>query len=121
MTDIPEENLDKDYQELIEIAMQILIFSGNAKNHFVEAMNYLSDKDYKRAEDEILLAKEEVKNGHKVQTETIQKESMGESIRYSTLFTHAQDTLMTTQSECLIGENLIKLFKSYEEGGEGDK
>ena len=38
-------------------------------------------------------------------------EASGNQIRYSTLFCHAQDTLMTAQSEILIGEHMIRLFK----------
>ena len=48
-----------------------------------------------------------------LQTDTLQLEASGEQIRYSTLFCHAQDTLMTAQSEILIGEHLVRLFENF--------
>ena len=50
---------------------------------------------------------------HGLQTDTLQLEASGEQIRYSTLFCHAQDTLMTAQSEILIGEHLVRLFEAF--------
>ncbi|EMG27256.1 putative phosphotransferase system enzyme IIA [Listeria fleischmannii subsp. fleischmannii LU2006-1] len=85
------------------------------ENFFVRALSELEKKKFDEAKEKIQKAKEEVVIAHGLQTETLQKEASGEQVRYSTLFCHAQDTLMTAQSEILIGEHLVKLFESLTE------
>ncbi|EIA20628.1 PTS system transporter subunit IIA [Listeria fleischmannii 1991] len=101
--------------ELNTLSMNILVHAGNAREFFVRALSELEKKKFDEAKEKIQKAKEEVVIAHGLQTETLQKEASGEQVRYSTLFCHAQDTLMTAQSEILIGEHLVKLFESLTE------
>lgn len=52
---------------------------------------------------------------NELMNDTLQMEASGNQIRYSTLFCHAQDTLMTAQSEILIGEHMVRLFQNLAE------
>jgi PTS system cellobiose-specific IIA component len=108
MDDAMEEN-----DRLNQLSMNILIHAGNARDFLVKALESLEKEDFEKATAEITEARQEVVIAHGLQTDTLQLEASGEQIRYSTLFCHAQDTLMTAQSEILIGEHLIKLFKKY--------
>ncbi|MBP1046289.1 PTS lactose/cellobiose transporter subunit IIA [Enterococcus sp. BWM-S5] len=109
--------MEKDYIEendqLNQLSMNILVHAGNARDHLVHALEKLEAVDFELAKTEISEARREVVIAHGLQTDTLQLEASGEQIRYSTLFCHAQDTLMTAQSEILIGEHLIKLFEKF--------
>lgn len=109
--------MEKDYIEendqLNQLSMNILVHAGNARDHLVQALEKLEAADFELAKIEIREARREVVVAHGLQTDTLQLEASGEQIRYSTLFCHAQDTLMTAQSEILIGEHLIKLFEKF--------
>lgn len=106
--DYVEEN-----DQLNELSMNILVHAGNARENLVQSLALLETADFDGAQTKATQAHQEIVIAHGLQTETLQLEAEGEQIRYSTLFCHAQDTLMTAQSEILIGEHLIKLFKKF--------
>lgn len=62
----------------------------------------------------IIIGRKQISSATK-KTDTLQMEASGNQIRYSTLFCHAQDTLMTAQSEILIGEHMVRLFQNLAE------
>ena len=101
----------EENEQLNQLSMNILIHAGNARDHLVQALEKLEETSYEQAQKELIEARKEVVLAHGIQTDTLQLEASGEQIRYSTLFCHAQDTLMTAQSEILIGEHLVKLLK----------
>lgn len=102
-------------EEIVQAAMTIIIHAGDARNCVKEALDFISLQDFKKAEEKIEEAHEEIKIAHKTQTDMIQGEAQGEGIGYSLLFTHAQDTLMTINSELNIARQLLKVFKSFDE------
>ncbi|MFT9373661.1 PTS lactose/cellobiose transporter subunit IIA [Liquorilactobacillus hordei] len=102
-----------DEDKLNELSMNILVHAGNARSFMVQGLQIIeTENNYDEAEKLIAQAHKEIVVAHGLQTETLQKEAMGKSIRYSVLFCHAQDTLMTAQSEVLIAKHLIKLCES---------
>ena len=103
----------EDNDQLNQLSMNILIHAGNAREQLVQSLESLESMDFAKAKAAVREARREVVVAHGLQTETLQLEASGEQIRYSTLFCHAQDTLMTAQSEILIGEHLIKLFEKF--------
>lgn len=113
-----EQQVEMD--ALNELSMQILVHAGDARNYMVKGLVALEKKNFTESEELINQAHEEIIIAHGLQTSTLQKEAEGEPIRYSTLFCHAQDTLMTAQSEVLIAKRLISLFNTFsqKEGGE---
>lgn len=112
LKDQQETELNEDLDELTQVSMNILIHSGNARDHLVKALMSIESENFSEAELCIKQAREDIVTAHGMQTSTLQKEASGEQIRYSTLFAHAQDTMMTAQSEILIGEHLIKIVKN---------
>ncbi|WMJ89233.1 PTS lactose/cellobiose transporter subunit IIA [Anaerocolumna sp. MB42-C2] len=103
----------KDDNVLIPVAMQIIIFAGNARTKTNQALDYLKTKDFSKAKEYITEARQEIINAHKEQTDIIQKEAAGESYETCLLFTHAQDTLMTIMSEVNLAEKMIELFEIF--------
>ena len=57
------------------------------------------------------MAKKEIAEAHRAQTEIIQNEARGIRYEYSMLFNHAQDTLMTINSEIELTADLILTFE----------
>lgn len=103
----------EENDQLNQLSMNILVHAGNARDHLVRSLESLEKMDFESAKTEVQAARKEVVVAHGLQTDTLQLEASGEQIRYSTLFCHAQDTLMTAQSEILIGEHLVRLFETF--------
>ncbi|SDZ65892.1 PTS system, cellobiose-specific IIA component [Evansella caseinilytica] len=97
-----------------ENAMQIILYSGNARVHCMDALKAIENGHFEKANEEMKLANEEIVKAHKVQTDTISEEAQGKAGEYSVLFAHAQDTLMTVYSEMNITKRMIKIFEVYE-------
>lgn len=103
----------EENDQLNQLSMNILVHAGNARDHLVQSLENLEEMNFEKAQSEVKAARKEVVIAHGLQTDTLQLEASGEQIRYSTLFCHAQDTLMTAQSEILIGEHLVRLFEKF--------
>lgn len=107
-----------EQNELINVAMQIILHAGNARNSATEALVAAETFDFAQAEEKMKEAEISITEAHKVQTGIIQNEAGGHSYSYSLLFTHAQDTLMTINSELRLTKemiNVIKLVQNYME------
>lgn len=103
-----------EYEKLVNAAMSIIINAGDARLHVTEALNAISENHYEVATEKLKQAQEKITAAHKIQTDIIQGEARGEELEYSFLFSHAQDTLMTINSELNLAKQLCKVFKSFE-------
>ena len=102
-------------EEVINVAMQVLLAAGDARNDAKEALEAAMDSDYELADKKIIDANKNIEKAHLYQTKAIQEEASGNGIAYSTLFTHAQDTMMTIYSEIHLAEINIKMYKKLDE------
>lgn len=98
----------------VQAAMSIILHAGDARVLCKEALDAIADFDIEKAKAKIKDAQKEITEAHKVQTDAIQGETRGEETKYSLLFAHAQDTLMTIYSEINIAKQLIKIFTSLD-------
>lgn len=101
--------------QLIEISMRIILNAGDARVKINEVLNNIAESDFDQAEDLLTEAKKIISKAHAEQTNTIQGEARGESIKFSLLFAHAQDTLMTVMSELNTAKRFIAVMKKYDE------
>ena len=97
-----------------EIVLKIIINAGNAKSMLYEALDYAKENDFKKADELIENANEEILKAHKVQTELIQKEAGGDKSDISILLIHSQDHLMTCMSERNLIKEMIMLRKEIQ-------
>ncbi|MGO1041967.1 PTS lactose/cellobiose transporter subunit IIA [Clostridioides difficile] len=109
---IEEQVID---EELIEVAMQIILRAGEARTEIKQALSDLEKFDYKNANMKLAKAKEFMTEAHRAQTNIIQGEAGGEKREHSLLFAHAQDTLMTIFSELNIAMSLVGIVESIED------
>lgn len=102
-------------ERVINLAMEIILHAGDARNHAIEAMSAHLNGDMLKAKELLHEAKNCVKKAHLVQTEVIQDEARGNKIDICLLFIHAQDTLMTIASEVNMMEQMILMYNKLEE------
>lgn len=100
--------------ELITVAMEIILKSGDSRIKIYEALKCAKSFDFKSAYSLIDQAKEDITLAHKAQTNLIQEEAGGKSYKPSLLFTHAQDTLMTIHSELRLAIEMIDILEIIE-------
>lgn len=104
----------KDDDKVVQVAMQIVISAGDARNAAGKALDCVSEFDFEGAKEHMKEAKSHISEAHNAQTEMIQAEIAGtETIQPSLLFNHAQDTLMTVMSEIQLSEKMIQVFESF--------
>lgn len=97
--------------ELVEVAMQIILNAGDARNEVGKALDLVKEENFEKAKENIICAKEFIRLAHVAQTEVIQNEASGKEYKPCMLFTHAQDTLMTINSEVILAEKLVDMFE----------
>ena len=108
MNEFSEEN------ELVSVSMNIILHSGDARLDADLALNLVKEGDFEGAKAKLKEANENIRLAHASQTEIIQNECRGKSYDPCLLFTHAQDTLMTINSELKLVAHLIELFEVFD-------
>ena len=108
MSEFAEEN------ELISVAMQIILHAGDARVRVTDALQEAKKFDFDKADALLEEAEKAFVLAHKAQTEIIQNEASGEHYEFSLLFAHAQDTLMTIHSELRMGKEMVDILKLIE-------
>ena len=102
-------------EQLNSAAMQIILHAGDCRNLLNEAINdLLDDKSEEEVKDKITQAKKEITKAHVIQTDMIQSSINEEEQQTTLLFTHAQDTLMTINSEVNLVQSMIRLYRKLE-------
>lgn len=99
---------------LVSAAMQIILHAGDARLKVTEALREAKAFDFEKAAEAMKEAEKEITLAHNAQTEIIQNEASGISYGFSLLFVHAQDTLMTINSEVRLGKEMIDILKIIE-------
>lgn len=102
-------------EEKAQSAMSIILKAGDARELCLQALRGLAVPDIDGAKEKLDEARKNIVEAHRVQTDAIQEETRGVPSEYSLLFAHAQDTLMTINSEVLIAKELVKIIESIDE------
>lgn len=106
-------NSDKDSQldKLTAISMEIIMHAGTAQSLLMQVVKGLSN-NMKDSDARVKLeeAKSAISKAHSTQTEIIQASVEGETVAYSLLFNHAQDTLMMAQAEHVFVTAMLDVY-----------
>ena len=100
---------------LVEASTQILIHSGDARKETYRALEAMEACDLARARAHLDAADEHIRQAHAEHTGIIQLEAGGRTLPYAALFSHAQDTLMTTYSELRLTRRLLPVFRTLDD------
>lgn len=102
-------------EETVATAMAIIMSAGDARLLCKQALDAIVTGDFATANELHKQSKKKIAEAHGLQTDAIQAEmSGGEPLEYNSLFTHAQDTLMTVYSEINIAKHLLHICSAYE-------
>lgn len=99
--------------ELTTTAMTIIIHAGDARAAVRKVYEALAAGDAEAADAALTTARDEIRQAHQAQTDVIQAEAGGAQHTLTLLFSHAQDTLMTINSEVITAGNLLNVFASF--------
>jgi PTS system cellobiose-specific IIA component len=100
-----------DKSKSVQFATMTILHAGNARKMISDAYTALSEFNFEVARKKIEQAREEAIFAHREQSKIIKSESEGDSLEFSLLLTHAQDTLMTAVSEIQIAKNMITIVE----------
>jgi len=103
---------DDKHEALQQTAMQMILHAGDARVSLRAAYEAIADQDFAKAREVLAQAKADITLAHKAQTQLIQAEARGVRHDASLLFNHAQDTLMTVNSEWVTATNLLGVFQA---------
>lgn len=109
MDEFGTEKISSD--ELNEIAMKIILCAGDGRALMGEAMEALENGDDQLVDSKMKEAKKKVTEAHNKQTEVIQRTVLTDDFNPTLLFIHAQDTLMTINSELYLVDHIIRLYR----------
>ncbi|KGG55187.1 PTS lactose/cellobiose transporter subunit IIA [Lactobacillus huangpiensis] len=107
-------------EENVKNTMNIILNAGDARDFISKALDDVANSNYDNAKENMKKANEKLVKAHRLQTKKIQEEAEGKPIQYSVLFTHAQDTLMTINTEYNLANHLIKIFEKRDCQCKGD-
>lgn len=95
-----------------EAAMKVILNAGDGRMLLDEAIDCMSSMSFDEAKEKIKQAEVKITAAHVAQTEVIQSQVSGEDVEYSLLFIHAQDTIMTINSELRMVSKLLPVFEN---------
>lgn len=102
---------EMEENKLVSVAMQIILHAGDARIKLTEALQEAKCFAFANADSLMQEAEEAITLAHKAQTDIIQDEASGGHYEFSLLFAHAQDTLMTVNSELRMAVEMISILK----------
>ncbi|OOM74478.1 PTS lactose/cellobiose transporter subunit IIA [Clostridium sp. BL-8] len=94
-----------------EIISNIIMHSGEARSHSLEAINLAKAGEFDKAREAIIKADEELGYAHSSQTNLIQGEAASSKIEFSLLLVHAEDHLMTTMTFKDLAVEIIEIHE----------
>ena len=101
-------------QSSLEIAMQLIMYGGEAKSCAVEAISAAKQGDFEKAESKLSQAQEALLEAHHVQTDMLTKEAQGERNEINLFMIHGQDHLMTSIAFVDLAKEIIELHQKLE-------
>ena len=102
-----------DSEKLVQVAMNVIMHAGDARDYIRKAGTKLSALDLDGVEELLKKASAELVDE---QTSVLQNEAEGDSVPMTVLFSHAQDTLMTVESEQYMISILYQCLKNMKKG-----
>lgn len=101
-----------DANTVADAAMKILLSSGESRALVTKAMEAIAGFDFDGATVCLTKAQQALREAHRVHTDVIQAEARGEVVDVPALFSHAQDTMMTTDSELRLVRRMVPAFRA---------
>lgn len=111
--------MSEENRDINVIAMEVIMNAGDGRDKIDEALAAVAAGDLEQANALLKEAESLIVKAHNAQTEVIQSQVSGENMEYSLLFIHAQDTLMTINTELRMNQKLLPIVKMLMNKREG--
>ncbi|UUV98489.1 PTS lactose/cellobiose transporter subunit IIA [Vagococcus luciliae] len=98
-------------EKSLQVMMGLIMHSGDAKSHAMEAIQAAKEYDFESAEQSLNDAKESLIKAHQSQTEMLTKEAQGNSTEITLLTIHSQDHLMTGITFTDLAKEIVDLYR----------
>ena len=96
--------------EVLSIIMRIIAESGDSISCSMSAMQYASEGDFEKANQEMKNSAQPINRAHKAHTELLVKEANNEEMNISMLLIHASNHLTNAEVSYNFAEQIIKLY-----------
>ena len=103
--------MSEEKRDINVIAMEVIMNAGDGRDKIDEALAAIAAGNLAEAAALLTEAEALIGKAHTAQTEVIQSQVSGEDMEYSLLFIHAQDTLMTINTELRMTQKLLPIVK----------
>ena len=101
-------------EENMQVIMNLIIHSGNAKSDAMEAIQAAKNADFELAKEKIETAQSSLVEAHHSQTSLLTEESRGNHMEITLLAVHSQDHLMTSIAFTDLAKEIIELYQLNE-------
>ena len=108
----------KEQKDINAVAMEVILHAGNGRERIDQALEELASFQFNKAQALLDEAETEIVKAHIAQTKVIQGQVSGDVVEYSLLFVHAQDTIMTINTELRMTQRMLPIFKALYERAE---
>jgi PTS system cellobiose-specific IIA component len=93
------------------VAMEVILYAGNGREKIDDALAKMAEGSLPAAQELLADAEKDIIRAHTAQTSVIQRQVSGETMEYSLLFIHAQDTIMTINTELRMAQKMLPIVK----------
>lgn len=104
--------MEEKQNDINVVAMEVILNAGNGRECIDQALVSMAKFNFDEAEELLKEAESKVLKAHIAQTKVIQSQVSGEETEYSLLFIHAQDTIMTINTELRMTLKMMPIFKA---------
>ena len=102
---------ENEKRDINMVAMEVIMNAGDGRDKIDEALAAMAEGKLDEVDKLLEEAEALIVKAHNAQTEVIQSQVSGESMEYSLLFVHAQDTVMTITTELRMTQKLLPIVK----------
>lgn len=96
------------------VSFQLIACSGEARMHYVNAINEARNKNFDEANTLIATGDLAFNQAHSAHASLIQKEANKEYTKIDLLLVHAEDQLMCSETIRLLATQLIEMYKELQ-------
>ncbi|MEE3928307.1 PTS lactose/cellobiose transporter subunit IIA [Mycoplasmopsis ciconiae] len=102
-------------KEIIEqSAFEIISYAGGAKALFLEAVDYICDFEFEKAQKCIKQGQEILAQSHESHYKLITMEANDSLEKTSLLLIHAEDQFMSAENSLVLAQKLLKVMQTIE-------
>lgn len=99
----------------LEVAMQLIMYGGEAKSCAIEAMAAAKKRDFQGATERMAAARAALLEAHHAQAGVLAQEAQGIEQPFSLFMIHGQDHLMTSIAFVDLAKEIVDLHKKFDE------